>query len=545
MDHSYPHCWRCHEPVIFRATSQWFVSMDDTGLREKASKAIVGDVEWIPAWASNRIGAMVAERPDWCISRQRSWGVPIPVFTCEKCGETVATEATFDAVIDLFYREGADAWFTKSPADYLPADTCCPTCGAGVADLAPEKDILDVWWESGVSHTSVCRHRESEGLHFPADMYLEGSDQHRGWFQSSLLTSVGAYGVPPYKSVMHCGFTVDENGEKMSKSKGNGVDPADVMGKFGADVLRLWVSSVDYSQDVSISDNILKQVSDAYRKFRNSLRFVLGNLDDFSNDMCVASWDELEPVDKYMMAKTYALLKSVEDSYAHYKFNTVYRECYDFVNELSSVYLDVTKDRLYSEAPDSPRRRAAQTVLMNILEVLVRVLAPILSFTCDEVWEHFPPKIRGGEGRPSSVQLAGWPAREDFMPALPDDDGAADLARFETAMEVRDVVTKALEESRAAKFINKSQEAAVRISAPADVLATVEALGAEVFEELLIVSGVEFAEGAEVAAEVLRAEGEKCPRCWNYRELGGNAVHPAVCGRCGDALDAIGFAEAE
>ena len=545
MDHSYPHCWRCHEPVIFRATSQWFVSMDDTGLREKASKAIVGDVEWIPAWASNRIGAMVAERPDWCISRQRSWGVPIPVFTCEKCGETVATEATFDAVIDLFYREGADAWFTKSPADYLPADTCCPKCGAGVADLAPEKDILDVWWESGVSHTSVCRHRESEGLRFPADMYLEGSDQHRGWFQSSLLTSVGAYGVPPYKSVMHCGFTVDENGEKMSKSKGNGVDPADVMGKFGADVLRLWVSSVDYSQDVSISDNILKQVSDAYRKFRNSLRFVLGNLDDFSNDMCVASWDELEPVDKYMMAKTYALLKSVEDSYAHYKFNTVYRECYDFVNELSSVYLDVTKDRLYSEAPDSPRRRAAQSVLMNILEVLVRVLAPILSFTCDEVWEHFPPKIRCGEGRPSSVQLAGWPAREDFMPALPDDDGAADLARFETAMEVRDVVTKALEESRAAKFINKSQEAAVRISAPADVLATVEALGAEVFEELLIVSGVEFAEGAEVAAEVLKAEGEKCPRCWNYRELGGNAAHPAVCGRCGDALDAIGFAEAE
>jgi isoleucyl-tRNA synthetase len=355
--------------------------------------------------------------------------VPIPVFTCGKCGEVVATEATFDAVIDLFYREGADSWFTKAPAEYLPADTCCAHCGAGVEELQPEKDILDVWWESGVSHQSVLRHRADEGLTWPADMYLEGSDQHRGWFQSSLLTSVGAYGQPPYKSVMHCGFTVDENGEKMSKSKGNGIDPAEVMDKFGADVLRLWVSSVDYAHDVSISDNILKQVSDAYRKFRNSLRFVLGNLDDFDNSMCVASWDDLEPIDKYMMAKTYALLRAAEESYDTYRFNAVYRDCYDFVNELSSVYLDVTKDRLYSEAPDSPRRRAVQTVLMNILEVLVRVLAPILSFTCDEVWEHFPPALRGGQDRPASVQLAGWPARSDFAPALPAADATAETIR--------------------------------------------------------------------------------------------------------------------
>ena len=362
IEHSYPHCWRCHEPVIFRATSQWFVSMEDTGLRAAASKAIENDVRWIPAWASNRIGSMVADRPDWCISRQRSWGVPIPVFTCGKCGQTVATEATFDAVIDLFYREGADSWSTKRPAEYLPADTCCANCGAGVEDLDPEKDILDVWWESGVSHQSVLKHRADEGLTWPADMYLEGSDQHRGWFQSSLLTSVGAYGLPPYKSVMHCGFTVDENGEKMSKSKGNGVDPAEVMDKFGADVLRLWVSSVDYAHDVSISDNILKQVSDAYRKFRNSLRFVLGNLADFDASKAAATWDDLEPIDKYLMAKTYALVQTVEKAYDDYKYNVVYRECYDFVNELSSVYLDVTKDRLYSEAPNSPRRRAAQTV---------------------------------------------------------------------------------------------------------------------------------------------------------------------------------------
>ena len=242
--HSYPHCWRCHEPVIFRATDQWFVSMDKNSLRENALKAIENDVEWIPAWASNRIGSMVADRPDWCISRQRSWGVPIPVFKCAKCGSTVANEQTFDAVIDLFYREGADAWFTREPSEYLPRGVKCETCGC--TELTPEKDILDVWWESGVSHTSVLKHREAEGLRFPADMYLEGSDQHRGWFQSSLLTSMGAYGVPQYKAVMHCGFTVDGEGRKMSKSLGNGVDPAEVMAKSGADVLRLWVASVDY-----------------------------------------------------------------------------------------------------------------------------------------------------------------------------------------------------------------------------------------------------------------------------------------------------------
>ncbi len=543
INHSYPHCWRCHEPVIFRATSQWFVSMDETGLRDSASKAIENDVEWIPAWASNRIGAMVAERPDWCISRQRSWGVPIPVFHCSKCGEVVATEATFDAVIKLFYDEGADAWFTKRPAEYLPADTCCPKCGAGVQDIDPEKDILDVWWESGVSHTSVCRHRESEGLHFPAEMYLEGSDQHRGWFQSSLLTSVGAYGVPPYKSVMHCGFTVDENGEKMSKSKGNGIDPAEVMDKFGADVLRLWVASVDYSHDVSISDNILKQVSDAYRKFRNSFRFVLGSLNDFNDEDCVAAWDDLEPIDKYMMAKTYALLKECEASYETYKFSGVYRSCYDFVNELSSVYMDVAKDRLYSEAPDSPRRRAVQSVLMNILEVLVRVLAPILSFTCDEVWENYPPALLAREGRPFSVQLAGWPAREDFAPALPDDDGVADMQKFGIAMTVREVVTKALEDARAEKRINKSQEAAVNVTVPADVLDELGGFEAAVFEELFIVSGVSIVAGDDFSCEVVPASGQKCPRCWNYRELGGNANHTDVCERCGDALDKIGFTE--
>lgn len=542
INHSYPHCWRCHEPVIFRATNQWFVSMDANGLREKALSAIEDDVRFVPAWASRRIGSMVADRPDWCISRQRSWGVPIPVFTCGKCGETVATEATFDAVIDLFSRKGADAWFTESPAEYLPADTVCPACGAGVGDLLPEKDILDVWWESGVSHTSVCIHRHAEGMHFPTELYLEGSDQHRGWFQSALLTSIGAYGRAPYKTVMHCGFTVDEEGRKMSKSLGNGIDPADIMAQYGADVLRLWVSSVDYSQDFAISDGILKQVSDTYRKFRNSFRFVLGNLDDFSPAEAAASWDDLEPIDRYFMARTYALAKAVEEAYLDFRYMAVYRQCYDFINELSSVYLDACKDRLYSEAPASPRRRAAQTVLANVLEVLVRILSPILSFTCDEVWECYPTALKE-EGRPFSVQLAGWPRREDFMPALPSDDGAADLERFAVALEAREVATKALEEARGRKEVNKSQEASIRIVAPADQLAVLEAFGPEVMGELLIVSDVTFAEGAEMAAEVGTAPGEKCPRCWNYRELGTDGAYPEVCGRCAEALAAIGFGE--
>lgn len=545
ISHSYPHCWRCHQPVIFRATDQWFVSMDKNDLRVKALDAIENKVKWVPSWASRRIGSMVADRPDWCISRQRSWGVPIPVFKCAKCGTTIANEETFDAVIDLFRKEGSDAWFTKTPKEYLPHDVKCPKCGCD--EVLPEKDILDVWWESGVSHTSVCKHRADEGLRFPADMYLEGSDQHRGWFQSSLLTSIGAYGVPPYKTVMHCGFTVDEQGRKMSKSLGNGVDPADVCSKYGADVLRLWVSSVDYSQDVSISDNILKQVSDAYRRFRNTFRFLLGNLGDFdSTKNNVTSWDALEPLDRYMLAKTYQMLQNVEAEYQAYHFNAIYRLTYDFVNDLSSVYMDVTKDRLYSEAPDSPRRRAVQTVLMNILEVLVRIMSPILSFTCEEVWEHYPMPERTAADRPISVQLAGWPERADFVPALPaDEDLKACLDTFGEVITVRECVTKALEDARSEKVINKSQEANVVIIAPQALLDVMAKFDTEVFEELFIVAQVTFEEGAELSCKVVPATGEKCPRCWNFRELGGNPNHPHVCKRCGDALDAIGFAEAE
>ena len=542
INHSYPHCWRCHKPVIFRATTQWFVSMDDTGLRDKAVDAIENQVTWIPEWSHNRIGAMVSERPDWCISRQRSWGVPIPVFSCADCGEIVANEESFDAVIDLFGKEGADAWFIRKPSEYLPESVCCPKCGSH--HLQPEKDILDVWWESGVSHVGVLKHRASEGLTWPADMYLEGSDQHRGWFQSSLLTSVGAYGKPPYKSVMHCGFVVDENGEKMSKSKGNGVDPADICDKFGADVLRLWVASVDFSHDVRLGDNIIKQVSDAYRKFRNSLRFMLSNVVDFddAND-AVTDWNELEPIDRYMMVKTARLVDEVTAAYEQYAFNTVYRLVYDFINDTSAVYMDVIKDRLYSDAAHSVRRRAAQTVLMNAIEVLVRILAPILTFTTDEAWECYPEAALARAGRPESVQLAGWPSRDDFVPAIPADaQSAADA--FERLFEVRDAVTKELENARTAKIINKSQEAALNVTVPADLFEILKAYDHTVFTELFIVSTVSFECGDEIAVKVSVAQGEKCPRCWNVTTLGGNSRYPGVCKRCGDVLELLGYEEA-
>ncbi len=540
IEHSYPHCWRCHEPVIFRATDQWFVSMDANGLRESALHAVEDEVRWIPAWASRRIGAMVADRPDWCISRQRSWGVPIPVFKCGKCASTIADADTFDAVIELFRTEGSDAWFTHDPKDYLPHTVKCPTCGS--TDIVPERDILDVWWESGVSHTSVLKHRAGEGLRFPADLYLEGSDQHRGWFQSSLLTSIGAYGVPPYKAVMHCGFTMDAEGRKMSKSLGNGIEPDEVMERSGADVLRLWVSSVDYSQDVNISDEILQRTSDAYRRIRNTFRFILGSLDDFDDERdAVASWDDLEPLDRWAYVRTLALLRDVERAYEDYKFHNVYRAVYDFiVNDLSAVYMDAAKDRLYSEAAASPRRRAAQTVLMDVLEVLVRVLAPILSFTADEVWDCYPPAIRDRAGRPESAQLAGWPNAADLVPVMPQGAEEAVAADFAVLLAVREAVTKALESARNEGIIKKSQEADVTIGAPAEVLRVVGAYDASVMEEMLIVANVVFEEADELTASVAHTALQKCERCWNYRELGADAAHPDVCGRCAEVLETLG-----
>lgn len=538
ITHSYPHCWRCHEPVIFRATSQWFVSMDKTGLRQTALDQIHNHVNFIPEWGVNRIGAMVADRPDWCISRQRNWGVPIPVFKCRSCGETVATKETFDAVIKLFNEEGADAWFTREPHEYLPEHTCCEACGS--SDLAPDDNILDVWWESGVSHVGVLKHRaEQDRLGWPAEMYLEGSDQHRGWFQSSLLCGVGAFGQAPYKNVMCCGFTVDENGEKMSKSKGNGVDPADVIAKYGADVLRLWVFSSDYSVDVSIGDEILKGTAEAYRKFRNTFRFLLGALDDFDDEVdAIQNFDDLYPEDQWSLVRLAEVLDDVNAGYDAYQYHKVFHCLFDFVGEVSNIYLDPRKDRLYAEAKNSPARRSAQTVLMNVLEVLVRVLVPVLSFTTEEVWQHYPAAIRNKDDRPISVQLAGWPERNDFSPMLPDNTESI-LSDYRSACAIRDIAKKALEDAG----FNKSQEAELQIALPEALYQVASRYDSRVFEELCIVASVTFTQADKPSCTAVKTSKEKCPRCWNHRDLGTNAAHPSVCERCGSVLDELGYAE--
>jgi len=524
ITHSYPHCWRCKQPVIFRATEQWFVSMDRTGLREGAMKAI-GEVDWIPGWSVNRISAMVSDRPDWCISRQRAWGVPIPVFSCAKCGETVATEQTFDAVIALFETEGADAWFTKSPSEYLPKGTACGRCAG--TELKPERDIVDVWWESGVSHTSVLEVRNE--LHRPAEMYLEGSDQHRGWFQSSLLTSVGAYGVAPFESVLTHGFIVDGDGRKMSKSLGNVISPLDVIKKSGADIIRLWVASADYGQDVSVSDEILERTSEAYRRIRNTFRFLLSNLYDYDPATTVA-WVDMPELDRYALVELSRVLDRVTKHYDEWRFHMVYRTLLDYVGDLSSVYLDVLKDRLYADAPDSLSRRGAQSVLAAILGVLVRALAPVLSFTCEEVWEFMPESMRDTD----SVHLSDWPTLE--VPA----DGAALAEAYATVLGVRELVNGALEDARASKIIGKSQEAAVSLRAPADTVAVLQERGVDALAELFIVSKVTLIEADEIAVVVEPAAGEKCPRCWNHRELGSDPAHPDVCPRCAAVLAQIG-----
>ncbi len=526
ISHSYPHCWRCRQPVIFRATDQWFVSMDATHLREAAMREI-NRVEWIPGWSVNRMAGMVGDRPDWCISRQRAWGVPIPVFECVKCGETIATPETFSAVERLFATEGADAWFTRQPSEYLPAGTACPRCGG--TEVAPETDILDVWFESGVSHTSVLETRDE--LKRPATMYLEGSDQHRGWFQSSLLTSVGAYDAAPFDKVLTHGFIVDGDGRKMSKSIGNVISPIDVVAKSGADIVRLWVASADYGQDVSVSDEILDRTSEAYRRIRNTFRFLLSNLYDFDPATDAVGWAEMPELDRFALAQLDEVLDRVTTAYDEWRFHVVHRTVHEYVGELSSVYLDVLKDRLYADGATSLSRRSAQTVLAQVLGVLVRVLTPILSFTCEEVWEHMPASMRDAE----SVQLTEWPAVD-----LPAEEAAELLEAYRVVLGVREAVTKALEDARNSKVIGKSQEAAVMLTAPAETVAVLERRGLDALAELFIVASVVVTAGGDVAVEVAPAAGEKCPRCWNLRELGVDAAHPDVCGRCAEVLSDLG-----
>ena len=535
INHSYPHCWRCKQPVIFRATSQWFVSMDkalDDGhtLREEALEEL-SKVAFYPPHAVKRIGSMVEGRPDWCISRQRNWGVPIPAFTCEDCGETVVNDSTLDAVIALFREKGSDCWFTDDPASYLGDACVCPKCGGH--HLKANKDILDVWWDSGVSHTAVCKHRDN--LEFPADMYLEGSDQHRGWFMSSLMTSVGAYGTAPYKAVVSQGFTLDGQGRKMSKSLGNVIDPNKECDTRGADVMRLWVSSVDTSNDVTCDGEILSHVGEAYRKIRNTLRFLLGEIEGrFDPATDAVAVGDLAGYDKLALARLCQVHEIVTEAYEGYRFNVVYRNLYDYVTELSNGYLNATKDRVYCGQADGQERRSALTVWAQILSMLVHDLQPILVFTCDEVMAFLPESIRDGQTRAALLDWyeAPWSAEE----------ASALLSAYNQLATARDVFTKAFEEAKEAGVVTEgtSQAASATLTLPADVAT---ALADVDLAEVFVCAAVEVVSGEGFSCAVAPAVGEKCPRCWNVRELGGNAHHPHVCERCGDVLDSIGFSE--
>ena len=524
ISHSYPHCWRCKNPVIFRATSQWFVSMDQTDLRGKALDELKG-VRFFPANAVNRISSMVEGRPDWCISRQRNWGVPIPAFTCQDCGESVMNDDTLDAVIELFREKGSDAWFTDDPASYLGDACTCPKCGGH--NLKPDRDILDVWWDSGVSHTAVCRHR---GLGFPADVYLEGSDQHRGWFMSALMTSVGAYGQAPYKAVISQGFTLDGQGRKMSKSLGNVIDPNAECDKRGADILRLWVSSVDTSNDVPCDGKILDQVGDAYRKIRNTIRFLLGELEgQFDPATQGVPTDELLPYDRLALARLCQVHDQVSAAYAEYNFNVVYRTIYDYVvTELSNAYLNATKDRTYCGGFDSLERRSAQTVWAQILSMLVHDLQPILSYTCDEALAFMPECLREGQQFAALLDWYQAPmAAAEYEPLL---------AAYAALDEVRAAFTKAYEDAQAAGVVTEktAQAARATLTLPAETLAALQAGGvdAATVAEVFVCAQVELAAGDELAVVVEPAHGEKCPRCWNWRELG----EDGLCDRCHDVM---------
>ena len=527
ITHSYPHCWRCKRPVIFRATSQWFVSMDKTGLRAEALDAIENKVTWYPAHASKRIGSMVEQRPDWCISRQRSWGVPIPSFTCEDCGETIMNDATLDAVIKLFHEKGSDAWFTDDPASYLGDACVCPKCGSH--NIKADRDILDVWWDSGVSHTAVVKNREPY-LRFPADMYLEGSDQHRGWFQSSLLTSIGAYDCPPFKAVVSQGFTLDGQGRKMSKSLGNIIDPNKVCDERGADIVRLWVASTDTSTDVSIDQQILDHVGDAYRRFRNTFRFLLGELEgQFDPATQSVPVDELEPYDRLVLARMCQIHDQVSEAYAGYRFNVVYRTLYDYViTELSNGYLNATKDRMYCSEKDSCERRSAQTVWAQLLSMLVHDLQPILSYTCDEVMTYMPEALRDGQRYAALLDWYQAPMDKDAYEAL--------LPTYEAMLEVRAAFTKSYEDALAQGVVTEKTTQATRaeIALPVDSYKLLAGKDACDLAEPLVCSQVEIAPGAELVCTVAPARGEKCPRCWNWREVG----EDGLCERCHDAVAA-------
>jgi isoleucyl-tRNA synthetase len=542
VSHSYPHCWRCKKPVMYRATPQWFISMEKNDLREKAL-AEIEKVSWTPAWGMNRIYSMVENRPDWCLSRQRSWGVPLTVISCSQCGEVVRDQAVVDRIDELFLKEGADAWFSHPVEDFLPENSLC-SCGS--SSFEKEEDILDVWFDSGVSHAAVCEQRDE--ISSPADLYLEGSDQHRGWFQSSLLASTGTRGRAPFKGVLTHGYVVDGQGKKMSKSVGNVVVPSEVIEKYGAEILRLWVASEDYRDDVKVSDEILKQVSDSYRKIRNTIRYLLSNLSDFNPQTDRVASSELVELDSWALAKFEEFRVRLISAYERYEFHSIYQNLNYFCGTtMSAFYLDILKDRLYVSAADSKARRGAQTVLHEILCGLLQLMSPILCFTAAEAWDSL-------HGRKETDPLLGGIFFSEFpgpRQVVCDD---AMMTKWARLIDLRSEITRALEIARRDKVIGHSLEAEVLIAAEGELATFVEKEWATI-QEISIISELsaldseagdapvryssEELKGLEI--HVRAAKGEKCSRCWiRSTTVGKNSEHPEICERCSTVLLEMG-----
>ncbi|MFO0889114.1 MAG: isoleucine--tRNA ligase [Isosphaeraceae bacterium] len=535
LTHSYPHCWRCKQPVIFRATEQWFIAVDHNDLRGRTLKAI-GDVNWLPSWGQSRIEAMVSLRPDWCISRQRSWGVPIPALGCTTCHTQLLTAGTVRHFRDLFESQGADAWFTRPVEELTPPGAACPNCGG--TSFRKEGDILDVWFESGSSHRAVLA--KNFGLGYPTFMYLEGSDQHRGWFQSSIITAVGSTGVAPFETVLTHGFVVDDKGEKMSKSLGNVVLAVKATEQYGADVLRLMVASMDYADDIRISERGIKEMSEAYRKIRNTLRYLLGNLQDYAGfDASAVDLDRLHEIDRWALGQLNKVIRDVTAAYERFEFYRVYQRLYQFISvELSSFYLDVLKDRLYAEAPGSQDLLAARFVLAKLHDNLTRLLAPIIPHTAEESYEYVP----AGPDKPASVHLAEFPSPDERW-----DDPKRD-AEWDVLLEARETVLRTLEGLRKAKTIGSAQEASVTLAA-SDADRAVLTARRQLMETLCMVSELEVvpasgqaaAPGERFAAAAVRSSHGKCERCWNYRPtVGRDEAHPTLCERCAGVLKGMG-----
>ena len=515
--HSYPHCWRCKHPIIFRATPQWFCSVDAF---KDAAVAATENVRWIPGWGKDRMISMIQERADWCISRQRRWGLPIPVFYCEDCGKPVCDDATIEAVSRLFAAEGSNAWYEKEAVDILPAGYKCPHCGG--VHFTKEEGTLDGWFDSGSTHFASMK--KDQGF-WPATVYMEGLDQYRGWFQSSLLTAVGAMGQgAPFQECVTHGWTVDGEGKAMHKSLGNGVDPADIFKKFGADMIRLWAGSADYHADVRCSDNIFKQLSQSYLKFRNTARYCLGNLDGFNANDLVKPQEMLE-LDRWAVTRLNALIQRCEAAYQNYEFHVVSHAVNDFcVVELSSFYLDIIKDRLYCEETNGLPRRSAQTALWLILDTMTKIFAPILAFTCDEIWQAMPHRD-GDDPRNVLLNEMNKPFAEYAL-------GEDAMAAWDKLVKVRDTVNGALETARNEKKIGKSLEAKVDLTVPQE-LANQKFMDADELADLLIVSQVRVSTGTEIKVNVEPAQGAKCERCWKILpSVGKDGEHPALCARC-------------